>query len=83
MGVAAEIGEHCRRPGEGSLGIDDPLDLAQRRQIRGEGVALGERRVSAEEVEAAGLMGCCELLQEQAAEQPREHAHGQEEARPA
>src|SRR5215216_1731784 len=55
VGVAAEIGEHRLWPGEGSLGIDDPLDLAQRRQIRREGVALGEWRVIAEEVEAAGL----------------------------
>src|SRR5206468_3331762 len=41
MGVAAEIGEHRLRPGEGSLGIDDPLDLAQRRQIGREGAARG------------------------------------------
>ena len=83
VGVAGEIGEHRLGPGEGPLGVDDPLDLAQRRQIRGEGMALGERRVIAEEVEAAGIVRGRELLQEQPAEQPREHAHGQEEARPA
>jgi len=27
VGVAAEIGEHRLRPGEGSLGIDNPIDL--------------------------------------------------------
>ena len=37
----------------------------------------------AEEVEAAGVVGRGEPLQEQPPEQPREHAHGQEEARPA
>ena len=41
VGVAAEIGEDRFRPGEGSLGIDDPLDLAQRQQIGREGVARG------------------------------------------
>ena len=39
--------------------------------------------VVAEEAQAAGLVGGDELLQEQPAEQAREHAHGQEEARPA
>src|SRR5262249_12913686 len=82
-GVAAGMGGNPLWAGEGSLGVDDPLDLAQRRQIGREGVGLGERRVSAEEVEAASLMRRRELLQEQPAEQPREHAHGQEEARAA
>jgi hypothetical protein len=40
VGVAAEIGEHGLRPGEGSLGVDDPLDLAQRRQMGREGDRL-------------------------------------------
>jgi hypothetical protein len=48
-----------------------------------EGLALGERRVSAEEAEVAGLMRRRQLLQDQPAEQAREHAHGQEEAGPA
>jgi hypothetical protein len=39
--------------------------------------------VSAEEVEAAGLMRRRQLLQDQPAEQAREHAYGQEKARPA
>src|SRR5260370_33897037 len=46
-------------------------------------MGVGESRVIAEEVEVAGLMRRRELLQEQASEQPREHAHRQEEARPA
>ena len=37
----------------------------------------------AEEVQAAGLVGRGEPLQEQPAEQAREHAHRQEEAGPA
>ena len=30
MGVAGQIGEHRLGPGEGALGIDHPVDLAQR-----------------------------------------------------
>src|SRR5438132_11394098 len=41
MGVAAEIVENLLRPAEGPLGIDNPLDLAQRLQMCGE-----SRRVS-------------------------------------
>ncbi len=37
----------------------------------------------AEEAQAAGLVGRNQPLQEEPAEQPREHAHRQEEARPA
>ena len=37
----------------------------------------------AEELQAAGVVGGGELLQEQPPEQPREHAHGEEEAGPA
>src|SRR5439155_13183889 len=33
MGVAAEIVENLLRPAEGPLGIDHPLDLAQRLQM--------------------------------------------------
>ena len=36
-----------------------------------------------EELQLAGPQGLAELLKEQPPEQPGEHAHGQEEARPA
>jgi len=39
--------------------------------------------VIGEEVEAAGGVGCGEVVEEQPAEQTREHAHRQEAARPA
>jgi hypothetical protein len=54
VGVAAEIGEYRLWSGEGPLGIDDPLDLAQWRQIGGEGIGFGERRMIAEE----GVVSC-------------------------
>ena len=39
--------------------------------------------MAAEELQVAGFVGCDQLLQEQSAEQAREHAHRQEEAGPA
>ncbi len=43
----------------------------------------GPKAVLAEEAQAAGLVGRNQPLQEEPSEQPREHAHRQEEARPA
>ena len=40
MGVAAEIVEHLLRPAEGTLGVDDPFDVAQRLKMAGEGRRL-------------------------------------------
>jgi len=40
MGVARQIGEHGLGSGERSLGIDNPLDLAQWLQPIVEGLAL-------------------------------------------
>ena len=43
MGVAGEIGEHGLRSGERSLGVDDPIAAAQRRERGVEGALVGER----------------------------------------
>ena len=48
-----------------------------------ESLAVGEAVERAEEAQAAGLVGYNQVFQEQATEQPREHAHRQEETRPA
>ena len=45
-----------------------------------EGAFVGERRQIAEKGQAAGLVERGEALEKEAAEQAREHAHGQEEA---
>lgn len=82
-GVAREIGEHGLGSGERGLGIDDPFGLAQGCQVVCEGTTLDQPGMIAEEQEAAGLVGGRELLQDHASEQPREDAHGQEEAGPA
>ena len=53
----------------------------RRRRERGvEGALVGERREVAEEGEPAGCMQGGEPFEKEAAEQAREHAHGQEEA---
>jgi hypothetical protein len=65
VGVARHICQHRFGSAKRPLAVDDPFDRAQRRQIGCEGIASGQRRVSAEEVETAGLMRRRELLQDQ------------------
>ena len=83
MGIAGEIGQHGLGSGEGALGVDDPLAVAQGFEPVTEGLRLGKRVVFTEELQFAGTVGVHELSKEQAPEQPREHAHRQEEPRPA
>jgi hypothetical protein len=81
--IAPQIGRHRLRAAARTLCVDDPLGLAQRREISREGLCICQMDVVAEEAEAAGLVGSDELLQEQSPEQAREYAHGEEEPRPA
>ena len=83
VGVARQIGQHRLGPAERTLGVDDPLGLVQRREMSCDGLRIGETGVVAEEAEAAGRMGGRERREEQSSEQAGEHAHGEEEARPA
>ena len=46
VGVARQIAQHLPGPAERLLGIDHPVDLAQRRQIGLEGSLVGERACS-------------------------------------
>ena len=80
MGVARQIGEDGLRSGEGSLGIDDPLATAQRREGGGEGALVCERGEIAEEVQSTGVLQRGEAFEEEPAEQAREDAHREEEA---
>ena len=68
MGVAAEIGEHGVRPGEGTLGVDHPLDSGERRQMGCEGVGVLQAGEGVEEAQAAGLMGGGQLFEDEAAD---------------
>jgi hypothetical protein len=83
VGVARQVSQHRFGSAERSLRVDDPLGFAQRSEIRGEGIALGQLGVITEELQAAGVVGGDQLLEEPSPEQPREHADGEEEAGPA
>ena len=49
--------------------VEVPLDIAQRRQIGGEGLSLGEMSKLAEELQLTGFVSGAEFLQEQSSEQ--------------
>ena len=53
VGVAPEIGQHLLGAAEGGLGIDHPVDPAQRCAMRSKGGRLGERGKLAEEAQGA------------------------------
>jgi hypothetical protein len=83
MGVAGEISQDFLRAAEWALAIDQPLCVAQWLEIRSECLRIDKPGMLAEELQLTGLISGAELVQEQPAEQFREHAHRQEEARPA
>ena len=57
MGVAAEIGKHCLRPGEGRLGVDEPVLALERREMRGEGLGATQALDLAKERQPACRVG--------------------------
>jgi hypothetical protein len=63
VGIARKISQHGLGSAERALCVDDPLGLAQRREISREGLRIGQMYVVAEEAEAAGLVGGDELFQ--------------------
>jgi hypothetical protein len=75
------MGEHCRRPGEGTLGIDDPFALPQGCQPGGERPRVTQSRVLAEELQPAGVVRGIEFFEETPPEQPRQRPHWEEVAR--
>ena len=81
--VARQVGQHRLRSREGPLGIDHPLTLAQRREPGLEGGRFGQRCVFPEEPELTAIVQPLQFLQEASPEQPRQHAHRQEEPGPA
>src|SRR5258705_11875007 len=62
VGIAREIGKHRVGSAERSLAVDSPLAPARWRQVGGEGLALGECGVNAEELQFAGCGGSKQLL---------------------
>ena len=55
MGVAAQIVEDLLRSGEWAFGIDDPFDIAEHRQIVGEGGRLVQAGEIVEEPQLAAV----------------------------
>ena len=80
VGVLAEVVEDLVGPGEGALGVDDPLGLAEGLEVASEGVGVIERGEGVAELEPAGAEGLLEQFEEEAAEQAGEDANGEEEA---
>src|SRR5271155_5669646 len=68
MGVAGQISQYGLGSGEGPFAVDVPSGLAQRRQQGGEGSALGELPLLAEELQLTGGMRSEKLFQHQPAE---------------
>src|SRR5437762_4609225 len=81
--VAGKVGEHCRRAGEGPLGVDHPFASAQRREPLYERRDICERRVLAEELQSACAVSLFEFFEEAATEQTRQHAYREKETGPA
>src|SRR6202022_1569358 len=80
MGIAAEIGQHLLGAAEWGLGVDHPVEAAELAEMTCEGLRFGKVGELAEKPRLAGAEGVLQSPQEQSAEQPREHAHRQEEA---
>src|SRR5712691_795677 len=55
VGVAGEIGEHRLGPGEGRLGVDEPVLSAEWREARGKGPPATQAFDLAEEHQPAGM----------------------------
>ena len=68
MGVAAEIGQHLRGAPKGGLGIDHPVEAAQRDQALGEDGRLRQAGEFAEEAELVGFESSLQVLEEQPSE---------------
>ena len=83
MGVAAQVFEDLLGSSEGRLGVDDPLLIAQRRQIAGKSGGIPERLDFAGKGKLGLLEHLLEVVEKQAAEQAREHLHGNQESRAA
>src|SRR5215468_1466374 len=74
MGVTREIAQHFRGSPEWAFAVDHPLTVTQRRQIGREGSRIGECSVLAEELQLSCTMSGIKFLEDQPAEQAREHA---------
>ena len=79
MSVAAEIGQHLLGTGEGSLGIDHPIDAAQGGQAAVKAAGSASVASAPEKHSFTCREFSLQLVEKQLAEQTGEHPHRQEE----
>src|SRR5260370_22475503 len=83
MSVAGEIGQHRLGPGEGRLGVEEPVLPPQRREMRGESLAATQARDLAEKRQPACGVSVGERGQEEPPEQAGKNPPPPEVARAA
>src|SRR5271169_1393411 len=83
MSVSRDVGQDLFGAGEGWFGVDPPFRLSRGSEVALKGAAVAERLQASAEGQFIGIEGLLQSGQEQPAEEASEHAHGQEEGRPA
>jgi len=79
MRIAAQILEHVLRTAEGSLGINHPLALTQRRQVTGESLRVAQRFQFSVELQLTGGMSFLQRMQKHAPEKTAEDLDREQE----
>lgn len=79
VGVARQVCQHGLGSGERLLGINDPIDLAQRLQKRVKGRAIRKPGMTAEEVQLPGFVQPGQPVQDEAPVEAGQHPDGEEE----
>src|SRR5262249_38713356 len=69
MRVPGKVGQHLLWPSEGTLGIDEPVDLPQWAEVALEGCCVGEMLIITEELKAAGSVRLAQHSQHAATKQ--------------
>jgi hypothetical protein len=67
MGIVREITQNLLRPAKRAFAVDRPVGNAERFQIGGKGIGVGQVLEIAEEAQPSGAMRGAKLFQEQAA----------------
>ena len=80
MGIASKVIQHLPGSAERPLGVDHPFGVAQGREVFGPRVRIAKWFERSGKREPPRLEGLLQPVEEQPAEQSREHAHGEEEA---
>jgi len=79
VGIPPDIVENLCRSGKRPLRVDHPLGFVDRRQVAPERRGLVQVTMRREEVQLTSDEGLLQVMQEQPAEQPRQHPDRQKE----